>query len=201
MADPMAMVSLAGSAAGGVLGAIGAANTGAANASMYQYKAGVALINQKIATQNSQWALQAGGTQAEEKGLQGAQSIAETKVRQAAGDIDVNSGSAAATRDSMVKASQFDQQVIAWDAQKQAYGYATKAAEAGAEATMDTQAASQAKTAGWLGALSSVIGGATSVASKWTQAGQIGLMTNNSGNASTANAAGGGSFDTTGSLY
>lgn len=178
MADPITLggLALAGSAAGGLLGAVGSVTSGDASASMYQYKAGVAMINKQISDQNAQWALQSGDVSAEEKGLAGGQEIADTKVRQAAGGLDVNSGSNKATRDTQETVSQFDQSMIRWNAAKTAYGYNVKGAEATAEAGMDLQAASQSEKAGWIGALSSVIGGATSVSSKWLQGSKSGMF-------------------------
>jgi hypothetical protein len=203
MADPvtLSLIAAGGAAAGGILGAAGAASSGAASSSMYMYKAGVAQINQQVETQNASWAVQSGGVASEEEGLKDAQQIGATKVAQAAGDLDVNSGSPAATRTAQVDAGQFNQQTIQWNAQKQAYGYAVKGAEAGAEAQMDTQAASQSRTAGTLGAITSVIGGVTSVASKWLQGSKTGQFGASGSNASTAGAGGGGAFDITGSLY
>jgi hypothetical protein len=177
MASPAILggIGIAGSAAGGILGAFGAKSSGDATAAMYQYKAGMAAINKQISDQNQQWALQSGGVQAELSGLKSAQEIGGTKVAQSAGGLDVNSGSPAATRGEQIKAAQFDQETIAWNAQKTAYGFAVKGAEATAEGTMDTMAASNAKTAGDINALSSILGGVSSVSSKWLQASNIGL--------------------------
>lgn len=178
MADPISItagIGMAASAGGGILGAIGSQAQGAANAAMYRYKSGVALINQQINKQNASWALQSGDISAEEKGLKGGQQIALTEVEQAASGFDVNTGSGSRVRGSQVAASQFDQELIRWDAAKTAYGYETKAATDVAESQMDLQAASQSQKAGWLGAMSSILGGVSSVASKWSQASQIGI--------------------------
>lgn len=181
MASPAILggIGIAGSAVGGILGAIGAKSSGDSTAAMYQYKAGMAAVNKQISDQNQQWAEQSGGVQAEESGLKSAQEVGGTKVAQSAGGLDVNSGSPAATRSAQINAAEFDQATTAWNAQKTAYGFAVKGVEATAEGTMDTMAASNAQTAGNINALSSVLGGVSSVSSKWLQASNIGLTGGN----------------------
>jgi hypothetical protein len=180
MADPvtasvMAGIGIASSVLGGITGAAGSVESGNANATMYQYKAGVAAINQQINKQNANWATQTGEISAEEKGLKAGQDIAETKVVQAASGFDVNTGTGSSVRDSQTSVAEFDQGIIRWDAAKTAYGYETKAATDEAEGQVDLQAAGQAQTAGWIGAASSILGGVSGVASKWSQASQIGI--------------------------
>ena len=54
-----------------------------------------------------------------------------------------------------------------------------------AEATIDKAAASNAITAGNIGALSSILGASTSVASKWSQANTLGMGTDSSSGVGT----------------
>ena len=171
----LAGIGAGGTAAGGVLGAIGALTTGNANAAMYNYKAGMAQINKQVADQNAQWDIQQGDVAAEEKGLQGAQAIGGTKVAQSGAGVDVNSGTAAVVRENQTSSVGYDQSIIQWNASKKAYGQEVQAAGDVAEATLDTAAASNAKTAGDIAALSSVLGSVSSVASKWSQANTLGI--------------------------
>lgn len=182
MADPVSIgtlsaVSMGTTAAGGILGAVGNIFKGDSNAQMYQYKAGVALLNKTIDTQNASWATEAGATQAEEAGLKGGQQIASTKVSQAAGGADVNSGTNATIRADQGATTQFDQNVIRWNAAKASYSYSAKATMDQAEANLDMASADNSKTAGYIDALGSIIGSASSVASKWTQGKTIGINT------------------------
>jgi hypothetical protein len=62
-----------------------------------------------------------------------------------------------------------DLALIRSNAAHRAYGFDVKAMEHEAESTMYGMAASKAKTAGALGIASSLIGGASSVSSKWLQ--------------------------------
>lgn len=165
------------SAGQAVVGAYGSLISGGANAAMYNYKAGMAMINKTIADQNAQYDIQSGGISAEEKGLQGAQSIGATKVAQSGAGIDVNSGTAAVVRQNQTSAVAEDQSIIRWNAAKKAYGQEVQGAQDVAEATLDTASASNAITAGRIGALSSILGGASSVASKWSQANTLGMGT------------------------
>lgn len=177
MGGPTALASIAGGAnmGGSVLGAIGALTSGNANAAMYNYKAGMALINKQVADQNAQYAIESGGISAEERGLQGGQQIGATKVAQSGAGIDVNSGTAAVVRQNQTSAVGEDQAIIRWNASKKAYGQEVEAAQDTAESVLDTSAAANAKTAGQIGALSSILGGVSSVASKWSQANTLGI--------------------------
>jgi hypothetical protein len=178
MADPvtaMAGVSIAGSAIGGLVGGAGAKLSGDAAAAASTYKAGVAQLNQQINLQNANWALQSGDVQAMESGLKARSVIAQTKVAQSASGFDVNSGTNQAVRDTQSTVSQYDQNVIRFDAAKTAYGYESKAAMDSGEAALDLSAAGTEREAGTLGMISSYINAGTSVASKWLQGKQIGI--------------------------
>jgi hypothetical protein len=168
-------IGTVGSAIGSGISAIGALFTGSAQKQMYQYKAGIALMNRQIDLQNAAWSLEKGGIQSEESGLKSGQEIAQTKVVQSGSGFDVNTGSGAAVRDSQTTAAQFDQNVISWDAAKTSYGFQTKAAADLAEANLDVAAGSNALTAGEISATGSFISGASSVASKWYQSQSIGM--------------------------
>src|ERR1700757_4903255 len=175
MADPISMVAIGSSVAGGIVSGLGANEAGQAQAQAYQYKAGVAQLNKQISQQNANWALQSGDISAEEKGLAAGQEIATTKVAQAASGLDVTGGTAEAVRQSQTAAASFDQNIIRWDAAKTAYGYEAKAATDQAESSLDIMAAAQAKEAGQISMISSFLGGASSVSSKWLQGKSVGL--------------------------
>jgi len=178
MADPVTLagVGMAASAGGGILGAFGAESSASSSAAMYNYKAGLALMNQNINKQNASWATQSGGINAMEAGLKAGQELGLTKAVAGASGFDVNSGSATTVRKDQVAATEFDQNVIRFDAAKTAYGYEAKAAGDEAEANLDFMAASNAKKAGDINAFSSILGSASSVASKWTQGNMSGIF-------------------------
>jgi len=172
MADPItatAVGSMAATAAGGVVSGLGAGEAGQAQASAYRYKAGVAMLNKQINEQNAAWALESGQTQGMESGMKSGQEIAQNKVVQSGSGFDVNTGTAAVVRSDENKVAQFDQNVINWNAAKTSYGFETKATMDVAESNLDQMAASQSEEAGTLSEISSFLGAAGSVSSKWMQ--------------------------------
>lgn len=176
MANPaVAAVSMGMNAAGGLLSGLGAKEEADANAAAYRYKAGIAMLNKQINEQNASWALQSGGIQSMEAGLKARQEIANTKVQQAASNLDVNSGSAKAVRDTQTEVTQFDQNVIKWDSEKAAYGYETKATMDVAEANLDQMAATQSEEAGDIKMVTSFLNAGSSVAGKWMQGKTAGM--------------------------
>lgn len=176
--DPgsLAIASMVGTGVGGLVQGFGQAYSGAAQAAMYNYKAGVALLNKQINEQNANFALESGDIKSQEVGLKAGQDIAQTKVVQAASGFDVTRGTGAAVRDTQQKVAQFDEGVVQWDAAKTAWGFESKAMTDVAEANLDTMAAKTAKTAGTIGEIGSFIGAGTSVASKWYQGKSTGIF-------------------------
>jgi hypothetical protein len=176
--DPgsLAIGSMVAGAAGSITQGIGQAYQGAANAAMYQYKAGVALINKQVNETNANWALETGDIKSEEAGLKAGQEIGQTKVQQGASGLDVNSGTNQAVRETQQSVSKFDQGIIQWDAAKTAYGFEEKAMTDTAEANLDVMAASSAKTGGTIAEIGSFLSGGSSVASKWYQGTQQGVF-------------------------
>ena len=170
MADPFtwAAIGTAASAGGGILGAMGNMQQGQAQSGMYQYQAGVADVNAKIAKQNADYALATGETQAMTKGMEWRSRIGETTVRMGASGVAVGQGSSGDVIASEHKLANLDQGIIRNNAARQAYGYEVTASQDVAQAGMYRQAASDATSAGGLKAIGSILGGVSSVASKWS---------------------------------
>lgn len=175
--DPgsMTAVSIGSKIAGSVIGAVGADFSAKAQSDSYMFKAGIANLNKTIAEQNAAWATNAGGIKASNFGLKAAQEIAETKVRQSGSGIDITSGSSAAVRETQGDVARFEQGIIRADARHTAYGYEMDAQKFAAEGSLDVASAENARKAGQLGVLSSILGGASSVADKWSQGNTIGI--------------------------
>lgn len=171
MADPatLAGASMAGTGIQGLLGAFGANMKGEADASAYQYQAGVARINEGIAKSNADYERHVGEVQAQQSGMKTAQDIGGTKAAQSGSGVDVDKGSAAAVRDTQLEVGQYDQAMIRSNAARKAYGFEVEATSEEAKARMADAAASNAKTGGMLGALTSLISAGGSVSSKWLQ--------------------------------
>lgn len=177
MADPVTMagVSVGATLLSGAIGGAGASFSSEASANAFNYKAGIAQLNSQIDKQNASWAINSGAIKASNYGLKAGQEIADTKVVQAASGLDINSGSKEAVRDTQSAVAKYDQDLIRADAAHTAHGYETKAIADSAEADLNRTSATNAGKAGKLAILSSVIGTASSVASKWSQANTLGI--------------------------
>jgi len=177
MADPVTLgtIGLAASGASGGLGIIGSLFGGAAKAESYKYQSSMAWYNAAIAKQNEKYSLDVGEQQAMRQGIAGAAQAGQIKAAQGASGIDVNSGSAKQVQESQHLVSQMDLQAIREKAAKTAYDFSVQATNYENQAKGLSKAASNARTEGILGAVSSFVGTAGSVASKWLQGNQLGL--------------------------
>jgi len=169
LADPLSIASMGMSAVGAGINVFGAIQSGAAQSRMYQYQAGVAETNQKIALQNRDYALNAGETEAVRYGMGAAQRGAQIKTGMSASGMDIGSGSKADVQSSQQVVSGMDLGQIRNNAARKAYGYEVEAAQNTAQAGLYTRAASDAESAGGIKALGSLVSGAGSVADKWLQ--------------------------------
>jgi hypothetical protein len=94
---------------------------------------------------------------------------------QSAGGLDVNSGSNKQVQQSQEKIKDIDMESIRSNAAKIAYDYDTKAVMDDNQAGLDVIAGKNAKDAGELGAISSIIGTVSGVSTKWQQGKTTGL--------------------------
>lgn len=176
MAGPLAIVGMGATVLGGVVGAVGAEGKGAADQAMYNYQAGVAQLNKKIALQNAEYTREAGAQQGYQSGLRTAQVVGQQKVAQSGSGIDVNTGSAKQVRTDTLALGEVDQQTIAKNVARRAYGYEVEAATKEAEAGADLVAGREARKAGDINAITSILGSVSSVSSKWLQGSQAGAF-------------------------
>lgn len=171
LADPITMMAVAGltaTAAGGVTSAIGGSYASDAKAQMYQYQAGVAGINAKIAKENADYSRYTGEIEAEKSGMKTKFQTGTMKTAQAAHGLDVNTGSTKDARESQHDVGLFDQAIIRSNAARRAYGFEIEEAKYKAEGDMYNKASESTKKAGKLSMIGSLIGTAGSVASKWS---------------------------------
>lgn len=177
MADPVTIgtIGLGSTAAGALTGAFGSIFTGEAQAAQYNYQAGVARVNAKIAQQDADYALAAGETEAQISGMRGRAQEGAIRAGIGAGNLALGSGSAAQVLKSQTELTQFDEATTRANAAKRAWGFQTEAAGDIATAGAMDIAAQTSKTAGEIGAVSSLIGGAGQVSSRWLQGQSVGL--------------------------
>lgn len=171
MGDPISLTMMALSTA---MGAAGSAASGASQSAMDNYQAGIAAQNQKIDQQNAGYALIAGEGQAAKSGAMGRFRVGQTRDLQGKSNFNVNSGSPAAVVASEQQTSALNQTAIRSSAAKEAYDYNIGATGAANQAAADRSAAANARTTGDIGIASSLIGGASNIASKWSDINRTG---------------------------
>lgn len=146
--------------------ALGQIASSQAQSASAKYNSQIAANNAQIATQNATFAGQEGEGQA-------AQSQARTRATegailatQGAAGIDVNKGSAVDVRASEAQKGMLDAMTIRSNAARKAYGFQTEAASDRAQSELDREQAHNDKTAGYIGAATSVLGGVAGGAQK-----------------------------------
>lgn len=177
MGDPLTMAISAGtSLIGSAVSAAGSEATGKAQAENLQYQAQVAANNAEISKRNADLDIQAGEVAASNTGLKTRAAVGAEKAAQGGNGIDSNTGSAVAVRAGTESMGLLDAMTVRSNAAKQAYSQQVQATNETEQAQLDKQGAAQAKQAGDIGAASSLLGGVSSVASKYA-----GWMTQNPG--------------------
>lgn len=176
MADPISLgmvgISAGSALLGGINSAQGAAAQGASQQAMYNYKAGVALINKQIADQNADYAIKVGESQAQATGIAGRTAVGSQRAVASGSGLDVGSGSKASVIESTQMVAEQNQATVRADAARRAYGYEVQGAQDVAQAGLDTAAGEDAKAASSYKVAGSILGTASSVASKWSTASQ-----------------------------
>jgi hypothetical protein len=178
MADPvsLAAISIGTSALGAGVSAYGSLQSGAAKSQMYQYQAGISRQNAVTERQNASFALDSGESQALASGMKTRAQVGKTIARQGASNIAVGSGSNAEVVKSEGLIGAMDQATIRTNAGRAAYGFYAKATQDEEQANIYGMSAGDATQAGEIGAATSLLSGASSVSSKWSQGSQSGLF-------------------------
>jgi hypothetical protein len=168
-ASILSTVGQVGTALGGVVGAIGQVNAAEAAGASSKYAAEVAANNQTIAKQNTDLAGAAGASAIEQQGIKTKEAVGAIEAAQAASNIDVNSGSALDVRSSRTATGTLDALTLRANTEKQVYGYQTAATSFAGQESLSKAAEAQAPAAAALGASTSLLSGATGVASQYSQ--------------------------------
>ena len=169
MASPVALGAMGLQAAGSVVGAMGAQYQGNAQANMYNYQAGLAVQNSILAKQDSNYTLSAGEVEEQQLGMKTRAQIGATRAGFGASNVDVNTGSSSRVTSSETEIGQEEESVSQANTLKKAYGFSVKSAQDVAQSNVYSTAAQTSKESGNINALSTIIGGASGVASKWMQ--------------------------------
>src|ERR1017187_2447264 len=174
--ETLAIGSMAMAAGSGALGAFGASSAASATSAMDEYKAGVARNNAIIAERNAVAATDAGNVKAETNDMKTKNLVGTQVVNQAANGLDVGSGTNKLIQASAKDLGHLDTLTILNNAAKNASGFRAQGMNFTAEGLLDESAASNAKTAGEYSVATSLLGGATSVSSKWASYQQSGAL-------------------------
>jgi len=178
MASPvtlMAGAGLASSVASAGIGAYGAYQGGKAKEKQYQYQAGIARMNQQIQEQNASYALESGDREVQQVGMKHRALMGKIRSQQAASGVRVDSGSNADVQAGANMVARMDQDNTRRNTMQKVRGYKIAAWEQGENANLADVAARNARKEGKTGVLTSLIGGASSVSSKWMQGKQAGV--------------------------
>lgn len=169
-------VAIAASVLSAGVGAYGAIESGQAQAAAANYQAQIARNNAVISQQNAAYATQAGQAQETAARLKTAAQLGAIRAVGASHGLDVNSGSELSLQTSADELGDVNALTIRNNAALQARAYRNQASGYQAQAGLETAQAGADQTAGLIGAGGSILGGASSVASKWTLYKQLGLL-------------------------
>lgn len=175
-ASTLAIVSLVGGAIGTGIQALGAYQSAQATAAADRYQAQVAKNNAQIAEQNAAYATQAGQAQAEDAGLRARSALGAVKAAEAAGGIDVNSGSATDAQTTEREVGLLNTNRIVNNAALQAYGYRTQETNFLAQQQLLQGEAQQAASSALPSAFGTLLSGASSLGTNWLKFGQTGVL-------------------------
>jgi hypothetical protein len=132
------------------------------------FNAQVARNNETVAQQNEQYAIQAGIQKAAMESMKGRAVLGKIKASQAASGINTDEGSALDVQQGAREANVLDTATVLHNAQLEAYGYRSQAANFQSQARLKDMEGSAAASAGNVGALSTLLSGAGSLGYKWS---------------------------------
>jgi hypothetical protein len=176
--EPMTIIAAASLAAT----AIGAEQQGAAQKNAADYQAQVAANNATIATNNAKAATAAGNAQATQANIAQSQRMGMIGAAQASSGVDVSSGSPLGVRVSQSEGDALDTMTIRNNAARVAYGYQSQSTGFSAQSGLDTATGANAAAAGGIGAMTSILGGASSLGKQFSDFSKVGAFGSNAPN-------------------
>lgn len=163
----LAAIAIGASVLSAGVGAYGVIQQGNANAAAANYQGQVAANNATIAEQNARTATAAGEAQVEQSRMKTKALIGTIEAAQASSGIDTGSGSPLDIRTSQKQVGELDAETIRNNAARQAYGYRSQSTSFAADQGLDASRAASASQAGTIGAVGSILGGASSAGTKY----------------------------------
>jgi len=153
----------------------GSQQTAAAQKSSADYNAAVAKNNATLAAQNAQTTLQQGDIAQQRDYQEGAQRMGAIRAAMGANDVQLNSGSALDLQGDAARTTQQNVQATGYNSLVQAIGLRNQAIDYTSQSGLDIAQGQNDQTAGAYSGLSTIIGGASSVSSKWASYQQAGI--------------------------
>ena len=159
----------------GVLGAVGSISEGQAGAQQAKFQSQVSRNNAILAGMKAKEARQFGTVEQQRNRIAVQQQVGQQRAVAAANGVAVDAGSALDIITDTVGFGTLDELTIQNNAERQALGFEFQAENFTSESQALKSAAAASKTAGFLGAASSILGGAVgafAVDPKWLSFGQ-----------------------------
>jgi hypothetical protein len=140
---------------------------GKSQQAQYNYQAQVDANNAQIVEWQAQDAIKRGDIEEQQHRLKVAQLAGRQRSALAASGVDVSSGSALDVLGDTAELGELDALTIRSNAAREAYNYRVQASNAQAASSLNALSAKNAKTSSYIGATSSLLSGANSMADKW----------------------------------
>jgi hypothetical protein len=140
------------------------------------FQAKLAGYNAQLATQEAGQTQEAGNIAASEQLMKTGKQVGAVTAAQAAGGVDVGGGSAKQVQKATEAAGEYDASTIRYNAASRAYGLGQEAFSDLLQQKAAKQAAVSGLISGIMGAGSSVLGGASSIADKWAALSKAGAL-------------------------
>lgn len=147
--------------------AFGATQQGQAGSDKYKFAAAVYRNNKLIADQAAQDAIRQGQETAQASQLKTAATIGQQRAALAANGIQVDTDTAVEAMVDAARIGNMDQETIQRNAERQALALKLQGVGYELQAQMYDRAAKDSRQAGNIGGITSLLGGAGNVASKW----------------------------------
>lgn len=169
MCEPttLAIASIGASVIGTGMSAYGSMQQGKAAQSQANYQAAVARNNKIIADRQADDAIKRGSVEEAAYRRQVSQLAGRQRATLAANGVVVDQGSALDITEDTAEYGELDALTIRSNAEREAYGYRVQGQNFEADAGLYDATGANARSAGNFGAVSNLISGAGSVASKW----------------------------------
>ena len=167
-ASTLAIASIATSAVGAGVSAFGSMQSAQAQSAAAKYQAQVAFLNQQVQQQNAAYERQKGDVDAQAQDMKNKARLGAIDAAEGASGFDLSSGSSVDTRDSAARLGRLDTLTVRSNAERRAQDFDVAAIGQGAQGNLDLMKAKSAMSAGRIGVATSILGGVSSVADKWS---------------------------------